>query len=110
PGMLPRTFFGRCSMADQNLLSWVIGVEIVASAEGSLYLLAWGENGNNIVSCPELRPRKDNPCDFDFVVESGPLTVITPAAAIARLPEGICLQICVYGKNGPVCIPWAKKK
>lgn len=97
-------------MADQELISWVRGVQIVSNDEGAQYILAWGENGNSIEGCGELRQREDS-CDFDFVVTSGPLTVITPAAAIARFPEEvICLQICVYGKDGPVCLPWAKNK
>lgn len=97
-------------MADKELISWVNGVQVVTNGEGGFYLLAWGENGSNITECPELRPRTGNPCDFDFLVGSGPLTVITPAAAIARLPEEICLQVCVHGKNGPVCLPWARQK
>lgn len=98
-------------MADRDLISWVRGVQVVTTDEGASYLLAWGENANSLASCPELRSRPDNPCDFDFVVESGPLPVISPAAAIARLPEDvICLQICVHGQSGAVCIPWAKAK
>lgn len=97
-------------MADRDLISWVRGVQVVTTEERSSYLLAWGENGSNIVGCPELRPRPDSPCEFDFLVESGPIPVITPAAAITQLPVDICLQICVHGQNGPVCIPWAKKK
>lgn len=97
-------------MADQELISWVRGVQIVANDEGATYILAWGENGTSIEGCGELRQREGS-CDFDFVVRSGAPTVITPAAAITRFPEDvICLQICVYGKNGPVCLPWAKNK
>ena len=36
-------------MADKKLISWVRGVQIVANEEGTFYLLAWGENGSNIV-------------------------------------------------------------
>lgn len=97
-------------MAEKELISWVRGVQVVTNDEGARYLLAWGENGSNIEGCAELQPRRDSRCDFDLVVESGPLTVITPAAAITHLPEGPCLTICVYGQNGPVCLPWAKGK
>jgi hypothetical protein len=97
-------------MADKELIGWVYGVQVVSNGEGHTYLLAWGENGSNILGCPELRPREGNPCECDCLVESGPLAIITPAAAIAPLPEEICLQICVHGKNGPVCLPWARNK
>lgn len=91
-------------MAEKVLIDTVKEVSLVSDRD-VLYVLAWGIHNNNVI-CSELRPREEG--GFDFLVEEGALPVFSPAAGIARLPEEIFVQICVYGKNGPVCIPFKK--
>lgn len=87
----------------KQLISRVIGAYRVSDDKGGDgYLLAWGIN-NTSFERAWLEPRENDPCSFDFRVVPGPLDVLTPAAAIARLSEDtICEWIYVYGENGPV--------
>jgi len=72
------------------------------SENGGEYILAWGINNTSFEKA-RLEPRENDPYSFDFRVVPGPLNVLTPAAAIARLSEStICEWIYVYGENGEV--------
>jgi hypothetical protein len=87
----------------KQLISRVIGAYRVRDDEnGGEYVLAWGIN-NTSFERTWLEPRENDPCSFDFRVVPGPLDVLTPAAAIARLSEDtICEWIYVHGENGEV--------
>jgi hypothetical protein len=85
----------------KKLISRVLGAYRVADGKGE-YVVAWGIN-NTSFSRAWLVPRGGDPCSFDFRVVPGPLQVLTPAAAIVRVSEGvICEWIYVYGQNGKV--------
>lgn len=88
---------------EKQLISRVIGAYRVRDDEnGGELVLAWGIN-NTSVTRAWLEPRENDPCSFDFRVVPGPLNVLTPVAAIARLSENtICEWIYVYGENGEV--------
>ena len=92
-------------MNGRDLIDTVKEVFLVYDG-GQTYVLAWGIN-NVSVNSARLEPREEE-CYYDFVVEDGPLDVLTPAAAIAQLPEVTCLQVCVYGQNGQVCTLFKK--
>ena len=84
-----------------KLISKVIGAYRVSDGAGE-HVLAWGIN-NTSIERGWLEPRENDPCGFDFRVEPGPLQVLSPATAIARLAdEPICEWIYVHGANGPV--------
>lgn len=87
----------------KQLISRVIGAYRERDDEdGGEYILAWGIN-NTSFERAWLEPRESDPCSFDFRVVPGPLNVLTPAAAIARLSgDTICEWIYVYGENGEV--------
>lgn len=84
-----------------QLISRVIGAYRVSEENGE-YVLAWGINNTSIQGV-SLKPQQDKDCNFDFLVVPGPLDVLTPVAAIARLSDStICEFIYVYGENGAV--------
>lgn len=87
----------------KQLISRVIAAFRVADKEGGgEYVLAWGIN-NVSVERAWLEPRDGDPCSFNFRVVDGPLDVLTPTAAVARVEKGtICEWIYVYGDNGKV--------
>lgn len=90
-------------MAEKKQLISVIGAYRVRDNEaGDEYVLAWGINSTSFEKA-WLEPRENDPCSFDFRVVPGPLDVLRPAAAIARLSKDIiCEWIYVYGENGEV--------
>lgn len=87
----------------KQLISRVIGAYRVTDDQyPGEYVLAWGVN-NTSFERAWLEPRENDPCSFDFRVVPGPLRVLTPAAAIARLSDDtVCEWIYVYGENGEV--------
>ncbi len=84
-----------------KLISRVLGAYRVADGKGE-YVVAWGIN-NTSFSRAWLELRGGDPCSFDFRVVPSSLQVLTPAAAIVRVTEGvICEWIFVWGQNGKV--------
>lgn len=85
----------------RELISRVLGAYRVNDPDnGGEFVLAWGIN-NTSVERVWLESRDGDPCSFDFRVVSGPLDVLTPTSAIARL-EALCEFVYVYGQNGEV--------
>lgn len=85
-----------------GLISRVLGAyRVTDKDQGGEYVVAWGINNTSFVQA-RLEPRDGDPCSFDFQVESGPLPVLTPAAAIAPLSKALCEVVYVYGDNGKV--------